>query len=109
MPEENKNQVSQDEKIMGVLAYIWALCLLPLLGKKDSEFCQFHAKQGLVLFVASFAVMFLGMIPVIGWFVILPVGWFLIAAASLLGLLNAWQGKKWEIPFLGVYAKKINL
>lgn len=109
MSEEKKQAVSQDERVMGVLAYLWVLCLLPLLSRKDSEFCQFHAKQGLVLFIGSFAVMFLGMIPVLGWFIILPVGWFLIVVLSLLGILNAWQGKKWEMPFVGGYAKKINL
>ncbi|HRY63112.1 MAG TPA: DUF4870 domain-containing protein [Patescibacteria group bacterium] len=109
MPEEKKKAISRDEKKMGVLAYLWVLCLVPLLARKDSEFCQFHAKQGLVLFIGSFAVMFLGMIPVIGWFIIFPIGWLIIVVASLLGALNAWQGKKWEMPYLGAYAKKINL
>jgi len=28
---------------------------------------------------------------------------------SVLGIINALQGKKWEMPYLGKYAKKINL
>ncbi|NMC51192.1 DUF4870 domain-containing protein [Candidatus Kuenenbacteria bacterium] len=109
MPTGNKKEVSQDERMMGALSYLWVLCLFVLFAKKDSEFCQFHAKQGVVLFVASFGVMFLGMVPIIGWFIVLPVGWFIIVVLSLLGIINAWQGNKWEMPFAGGYARKINL
>ena len=73
------------------------------------EYCQFHAKQGLVLFIGSFVVMILGMIPVLGWLIILPLGWLIIIVLSILGIVNALAGKKWEMPFLGQYAKKIHL
>ncbi len=107
MPDKT-NDV-QDEKIIAALSYLWILVLIPLLAKKDSEYCQFHAKQGLVLFVASFAIMVLGMIPFLGWFIVLPLGWLAITIFSVLGIINALQGKKWEIPYIGKYAKKINL
>ncbi len=104
-----KNDIIQDEKIMAALSYLWILVLIPLLVKKDSEYCQFHAKQGLVLLVASFVVTVLGMLPIIGWLIILPFGSLFLLILSILGLINALQGKKWELPYLGKYAKKINL
>jgi len=107
MPEK-KNDV-QDERVIAALSYIWVLVLIPLLSKKDSEYCQFHAKQGLVLFITSFAIMVLGMIPVLGWLIILPLGWLAITILSILGIINALQGKKWEMPYISKYAKKINL
>jgi uncharacterized membrane protein len=109
MAQETKNSGMQDDKVMAAIAYIWVLCFVTLLMKKDNEYCQFHAKQGLVLFLFSFVVMVLGMIPVLGWFIVLPIGWLIIVVLSILGILNALQGKKWEMPFLGKYAKKINL
>jgi len=101
--------LNQDERVIAALSYIWVLVLIPLLAKKDSEFCQFHAKQGLVLFIGSFVVMVLGMIPVLGWLIILPFGWLFIIILSILGIINALAGKQWEMPYLGQYAKKINL
>jgi len=107
MPDKINN--IQDEKTIAALSYLWILVLIPLLTKKDSEFCQFHAKQGLVLLIASFAVMILGMLPIIGWLIILPFGSLFLLILAVLGLINALQGKKWEMPYLGKYAKKINL
>lgn len=105
----DKKDAVQEERVIAALSYIWVLCLIPLLVKKDSEYAQFHAKQGLVLFIGSFAVMVLGMIPILGWLIILPLGWLAIVILSVLGIVNALQGKKWEMPYLGKYAAKIHL
>lgn len=99
----------QEKKVIAALSYIWILCLIPLLTKRDDAYCQFHAKQGLVLFIGSFVVMVLGVIPILGWFIVLPVGWLVIILMSILGIVNALQGKQWEMPFFGKYAKQINL
>lgn len=107
--QQKKDEAAKESRTVAALSYIWILCLVPLLTKKNDDYCQFHAKQGLVLFIVSFGVMILGMIPVIGWFLILPLGWMFIVILSILGLINALQGKKWEMPFLSKYAKQINL
>lgn len=109
---ENKKSdqpATQDEKVIAALGYIWILCLLPILLKKESKYCQHHGKQALVLFVASFIVMILGMVPILGWLIILPLGWLAIIILSLLGIYNATQGNWWAMPYLGKYAEKINL
>ncbi|MFH1890904.1 MAG: DUF4870 domain-containing protein [Candidatus Kuenenbacteria bacterium] len=106
---EQKVTKEQENRIIAALSYIWVLCLVPLLTRRNDEYCQFHAKQGLVLFVGSFAVMVLGMIPVLGWLIILPLGWLFLVILSILGIINALQGKKWKMPYVGKYAEKINL
>jgi uncharacterized membrane protein len=104
-----KEQLKQDEKIISAIGYIWLLFLIPLLLKKDSEYCQFHAKQGMLLFVFSLAVMILGGVPVLGWLIITPLGWIAILILTVIGFVNALSGKKWEMPILGKWAKKIDL
>lgn len=99
----------EDNKYLALLSYIGILCLVPLLGKKDSKFCQEHGKQGLVLFLFEIAVMVLGMVPVIGWLAIGPIGSLLALVLSIVGIVNVFQGKFWEIPVLGAYRNKINL
>lgn len=93
-----------ENKLVAALSYVWILCLVPLLLKKNSEYCQFHAKQGLVLFVVEVLGWLVMWIPFIGF--ILGI---LIVILAILGFINALQGKYWDMPFLSEYAKKINL
>ena len=43
--------MDSNDKIFGILGYIGILWLIPLCAGK-TEFCRFHANQGLVLFLA---------------------------------------------------------
>lgn len=99
---------SKDTRILSAIGYLWILCLLPLLGKRESGFAQHHGKQGLVLTITSFIIWLVAWVPVIGWII----GFFgtiglLILAVT--GIQNAMQGKYWEMPVLGKYAKQIKL
>ena len=96
------SSVSGDDKLMGALAYLGILVLIPLLTKKDSSFVQFHAKQGLVLFIAA---VILGWIPFVGWFFLAPI----IGILALIGLIMAATGKEWKIPVIWPLAEKIKL
>ena len=45
MPEEKKPAAKSggdNDKLMGVLAYLGILVLVPLLAAKDSKFAQYH-------------------------------------------------------------------
>lgn len=44
-------KLSESDKILSILAYFGPLFLLPLLLKQKNDFCQFHARQGIILFV----------------------------------------------------------
>ena len=54
-----KTEKSKDARILAAIGYLWILCLLPLLGKRESEFAQFHGKQGLVLTIVSFVIIWM--------------------------------------------------
>lgn len=113
MSEEKKEKTTKDKKsddvVIAAIGYIWVLCLVPLFLKRHDKFCQFHAKQGMVLFILSFAVMVLGVVPLIGWYIILPLGWMFIVLMSIVGIMNALQGKEKRLPIVGKYAEKIDL
>jgi len=110
MKEEQKNnlETTNDDNIISAIGYIWLLFLVPLLLKKGNKYCEFHAKQGMVLFIASIILMVIGVVPILGW-IIAFFGWIAIIIFALLGFVNALQGKEWEMPYLSKYAKKINL
>jgi len=99
---EESSGVSSEDKLMGVLAYLGILVLIPLLTKKDSAFVQFHAKQGLVLFIAE---VILWWIPFVGWFFLGPI----VSILAIVGLVMAAMGRQWKIPVIWSIAEKINL
>ncbi len=41
----------QQNTLMGILSYLSILCLIPFLTEKNDSFVQYHAKQGLNLFI----------------------------------------------------------
>ena len=99
-PKTGGNQDVENNKTVAALSYIWLLFLIPLILKKDSKFCQFHAKQGLILFILSL----LSWFPIIGWLVGL-----VIIVVSVIGIVKTLSGEEWKIPYLYDLSTKINL
>lgn len=102
MPTDNKD--IEDNKVIAAIGYIWILCLVPLFLKRNSQFAQFHAKQGLALFILELIGWLIFWIPLIGFLLYIAVILF-----AVMGIIFALQGKYWEMPVLGKYAKRINL
>jgi len=98
----------EDNKLMGILSYIGVLCLIPLLTKKDDKFVFFHAKQGLVLFIAEVLTAFVAAIPFLGW-IIAPIASLVWIVLSIIGIINVLGDKTKELPVLGKYAVKIKI
>lgn len=105
---------SSDRTIMLVLSYLWFLCLIPLLTKKDDPEVQWHAKNGLVWALAITAVdiafTILGhFMPMVGCLVsivpcILGVGYLVV---SIMAILQALKGQRMRLPMLSDYADKM--
>jgi uncharacterized membrane protein len=109
MPEENMPVKTQDpdveaNKLVAALSYVSILFLVPLLLKKDSKFAQFHAKQGLVLFIVEIVVMFIAWIPMIGWLVGLAT-----LALAIYAIYQTWLGNWWKIPYIYDWSQKFNI
>ncbi|MFD2044831.1 DUF4870 domain-containing protein [Ornithinibacillus salinisoli] len=104
--EENVTEVESEDvknnKGLAILAYIGFLFIVPLLAAKESKFAMYHTNQGLILFIIGVAVYIVGsIIPVIGWFLILPVGSVLWLIWAIIGIINAANGKEKPLPWIG--------
>lgn len=95
-----KDPNAEPDKNMAALSYAWILCLAPLLGKRKSKFAQFHAKQGLILFVLSIFTV----VPFFGQLLMLA-----LVVVSVMGIVKTLNGEWWKIPFIYGWSKKINL
>lgn len=91
-------------RVVAALSYLWALFLIPLLLKRDSKFCQFHAKQGLILFVVSFIASFIFWIPLFGQILLLAIIILVVA-----GAVKAYNGEYWRMPFIYKWSEKIKI
>lgn len=98
----NKNAKvgAEDERFTAALCYVWILCLYGLLFKKNSSFIQFHAKQGLALFVLEVIAPLLILVPVV---------WIICIVVSVVGVRQALAGKYWTMPLIGNWLKRTGI
>lgn len=102
-PVADNNDVNQN-KAMAIIGYIIPiLFFIPLVtDAKNSPFAKFHANQQLILLIAAIAVNVVGsIIPILGWFIILPLGVIAIFIFAIIGLINAAKGEMKELPLIG--------
>jgi len=97
-----------DDRLIAAIGYLGILCLVPLLLKKESAFAQHHGKQGLVLLLAWVVLWVGNIVPVLGQ-VVWALGSLALVVLIILGMVNALQGKMWDMPVLGKYAKNLKL
>lgn len=108
MSEENKSiskdRDIEDNKTVAALSYAWILFLVPLLGKRKSKFAQFHAKQGMVLFIVELAASLVMWFPMFGQLLMLG-----LVVVSVMGIIKTLNGEWWKIPYLYDWSKKFNI
>ncbi len=100
-----------ENRVMGILAYISWLVLIPIFAAKNSKFARFHANQGLLLAIAEAAlgltqailILALGRLWVLKLVIrlLFLVPHLLIVALTVLGIVNAARGKAKELPVIG--------
>lgn len=100
--EAEQSDIDNSNKAMAILAYI--LFIIPLLAAKESKYARYHANQGLVLLLAVSTIHIVGaMFSLTDWMMIIPIGMLsvLVAAAAVIGVLHAVNGRMKPMPFIG--------
>jgi hypothetical protein len=108
---------SPNRGVMIVLAYLWALAIVPLLVEKEDAEVQWHAKHGLVLMAAELVVIFAYMvitslvsIAAIGLGCVMSLlfvfAWVGILALHVVAILKGVNGGRLIIPGISQYATR---
>jgi uncharacterized membrane protein len=108
----------EEGKTLAAIGYLGILFLIPLLAKKENKFCQFHAKQGAVLFgfevvaviiliILTFILTFSPRVGAVLATVLWLVFWVCAVGLSIWGLVMALKGEYWKMLVLGDVADKI--
>ena len=107
-PKTNVDPVVQEGKFFAAIGYLFILCFVPLVLKKDNAFAQFHGRQALILFVLELAAAMLMIIPVVGE-VVFRFAYLVFSIFSLAGLVKVLMNEYWEMPVVHPIARKITL
>lgn len=106
--KEMKAEASDVEKnkAMAIVGYIIPiLFFIPLVtDAKNSPFAKFHANQQLNLLLGWVVVNVVGgIIPFLGWFIILPLGTIFLIVVAIMGIINGAKGEMKELPLIGSF------
>lgn len=104
MPEGKKT--SDNDKLMGVLAYLGILVIVPILAGGNSKFVKYHANQGLVNLLFAVALVILGtvltFIPFINFIMLFFwLLYFVPTIFAILGIINVINGEQKPLPLIG--------
>lgn len=100
--QPSPTDVSEDDKLLAVLAYVPILCLIPYLRKDRSEFVSAHVRLGMTLFIIEVFALILRYLRVV-WDVII----LLCVIAALAGIVSGVRGRLFSLPYLSdLFSKK---
>lgn len=101
-PSGSSKPDEQQLKTISAVGYLGILFLLPYLMYPKEKFAVFHANQSLILLIVVAAVNIVGgMIPFLGWFIVLPLGNLFVFVLFIIGLINALNGRMKRLPVVG--------
>jgi len=92
------------QKLIALLSYLAVLLFFPLNFFRTDDFAQYHARQGVVMFILGIAVIFTFWIPVAGWVCLLA-----YVVIWVTGIVNVLTGKMEPVPVIGKIAERISL
>ncbi len=105
---------SSDRTLMVVLSYLWILCLIPLLTKKDDPEVQWHAKNGtallgveVIVWIAFFVLRMALRFMACGFAAIECAVWILFLVARIMCIVKGVGGQRFRIPVVTDFAEKM--
>jgi len=79
---------------LALLSYLPGFCFIGLLQSHENRFVYHHAKQGFLLLIIEIAAL------LFRWNLLWDAVLLICAGLALMGMLNAFSGRSFRIPFL---------
>jgi uncharacterized membrane protein len=101
---------AQDDKLIGILSYLfWPVAYILYMSKK-SEYNLFHVKQGLALIIAWVGLFIISyifaFIPILGfiWAILAIFIYLFFGIVAIIGIINAANGQQKPLILIGKLA-----
>ena len=92
--------------ILASMSYLGVLCFASLITARDDGFVQFHARQGLVIWMGSMFALLVLHVPVLGEWVFGTLS-MVVLAYSVLGIASVLFQRAWKLPLVSWVAERI--
>ena len=93
--QRQPEDITEDEKLLAILAYVPILCLIPFVRTDRSNFVTAHVRLGMTLFVIEIFALILRYLRVV-WDVII----LLCIVGALAGIIHVVRGRPFSLPYL---------
>ena len=102
----NSSEIKQG-KVCAILSYLLIGVIWYFADEKmgKNSFVKFHVKQALVLLILSLGGMILMNMLFLFW--LIPLYNIVVLVFAVIGIINANNGEKKELPLIGQFAKKL--
>lgn len=114
VPAQESGQ-DKDGTQIAWLSYLGLLIIVPILISPDKEYVKFHIRQGLAILLLEagwvFLAIVLNFLPIIKYVVgvLNFFVWIGFLILSIMGILNAVQGKMQKLPVVGDIGEQLNI
>ena len=88
-------EISEDEKLLAILAYVPILCLIPFTRTDRTDFVTGHVRLGMTLFVIEIFALILRYLRVV-WDLIIV----LCIIGAVAGIFHVVKGRRFVLPYV---------
>ena len=101
-----QREVGISSRTLAVMSYLGVLSLVPLVMNRNDSYVQFHARQGVVLWMWEVLAIYTLLVPAVGqfFFRISSIACLLLSVAGVLSVL---LGRAWKFPVIGDWATRL--
>lgn len=94
-----KRKAGRRSRVMAIMSYLGILCLVPLVFNRDDEYVDFHARQGVALWIWGVLAILGLYIPGVGK-IFFDFSILVITFLSLVGMVAVIFDRAWRLPFV---------
>ena len=101
-----QRDTSLSSRVLAVMSYLGVLSLVPLVMNRNDPYVQFHARQGVVLWMWEVLAIYTLLVPAVGHF-FFRFSSVACLVLSVIGVLSVLLGRAWRFPLIGGWAAKL--
>lgn len=101
-----QRDTSMSSRLLAVMSYLGVLSLVPLVMNRNDSYVQFHARQGVVLWMWEVLAIYTLLVPAVGNF-FFRFSSLACLVLSVIGVLSVLLGRAWKFPIIGDWAARL--